>query len=168
MFCPNCGKSDQLPDSYCRNCGKFLDDFSAKSYLLNKILGGSSPKTQVTVNLIINIVTLFASFLLLGFLKGYYDSLYTKTGELTPRIIYLVYIFLGLISAWQFLSLLINSKLKTKLAGRKKGAISIDSSVNENNLSMPSTQRSLPQMEISNINSVNTTQRTTKILDKSR
>jgi hypothetical protein len=168
MFCPNCGKSDQSPDSYCRNCGEFLYDFSAKSYLLNKILGGITPKTQIKVNLIINVVTLFASFLLLGFLKGYYDSLYEKTGELTPRIIYLVYIFLGLISAWQFLSLLINSKLNKKLARRNKASIPNGSSVSENDLSSPSTQRSLPQMDINNINSVNVTQRTTKILDKSR
>lgn len=28
MFCPKCGKAEQLPETYCRQCGVFLPDLS--------------------------------------------------------------------------------------------------------------------------------------------
>lgn len=167
MFCPSCGKSEQSPDSYCRNCGEFLTDVSGKSYLLNKILGGTTPDTQVNVNLTINVVTTLVSSLLLGFLNGFYDAQYNRTGEAAPPIIYLVYIFLGLVSLWQILSFLINMRLKRKLGGRKKGGISVDSNVNENALSSRSTQKSLPQADLDNIVPASVIEETTKILDTS-
>jgi hypothetical protein len=167
MFCPNCGKSEQTPDSYCRNCGQFLTDFSGKSYLINKILGGNKPDTQVNINLIINVVTTLASCLLLGFLNGYYDSLYEKTGQRAPTVIYLVYIFLGLIAAWQTLGFLINSRLKKKLSARKTVEGSADSSVYEKALPSGSTQKSLPPSDFDSIVPASVVEDTTKMLDKS-
>lgn len=167
MFCPSCGKSEQSPDSYCRNCGQFLTDFSGKAYLINKILGGNTPDTQVNVNLIINVVTTLASSLLLGFLNGYYDSLYEKTGQTAPPVIYLVYIFLGLVTAWQFLSFLINMRLKRKLSGRNKGDVSVDSSASQNALPSGSTQKSLPQADFDDIVPASVTEDTTRILSES-
>jgi uncharacterized membrane protein YuzA (DUF378 family) len=166
MFCPSCGKSEQTPESYCRNCGEFLTDFSSKSYLINKLLGGSRPETQVNVNLIINLVTSIISSLLLGFLNGYYDALHARTGEAAPPIIYLVYIFLGLVSVWQFLSFLIGMRLKSKLSGRKKDAPSVNSSASENTLSSGATQKSLPQADFENIVPTSVTEDTTRFLDK--
>jgi hypothetical protein len=167
MFCPNCGKSEQLPDSYCRSCGEFLTDFSGKAYLINKILGGSTPDAQVNVNLTINVVTTITSILLLGFLNGYYDSLYARTGQTAPPVIYLVYIFLGLVSAWQLLSFLINLRLKRKLGGRKKGEVSVDSSANDNALSPQPNKKSLPQADFDDIVPASVTEDATRILDKS-
>ncbi len=43
---------------------------------------------------------------------------YQRTHESTPPIIYPVYVFLGLVSAWQLLSFVIAMKLKSKLGGR--------------------------------------------------
>jgi hypothetical protein len=166
MFCPNCGKSEQAPDSYCRNCGEFLTDFSGKSYLINKILGGNTPDTQINVNLIINVLTTLASSLLLGFLNGYYDALYERTGEAAPPVIYLVYIFLGLVATWQFLSFLINMRLKRKLSGRKKGG-TVDASVDKNGVLSESTQNSLPEANFDNIVPASVVEDTTKMLDKS-
>ena len=131
------------------------------------MLGGHTPRTQITVNLIINIVTLLASSLLLGFLKGYYDSLYVKTGEAAPRIIYWVYLFLGLVIIWQLLSMLINKRLKRKLGGWNKSGISVDSNISENVLLSQTTQRSLQYPDFDNIGSASVNQETTKILDKS-
>jgi hypothetical protein len=168
MFCPNCGRGEQTPDSYCRSCGEFLTDFSGKSYLINKLLGGSSPETQVNINLTINIVTTLASSLLLGFLNGYYDSLYEKTGQTAPPVIYLVYIFLGLVTVWQVFGFLINSRLKKKLSGRKKVDVSADSSASEKAVSSGSTQKSLPQADFDNIVPASVVDDTTKILDESR
>ncbi|HVG34850.1 MAG TPA: hypothetical protein VM911_17400 [Pyrinomonadaceae bacterium] len=167
MFCPHCGKSDQSPESYCRSCGEFLTDFSGKSYLINKFLGGSTPETQVNINLIINAVTAFASSLLLGFLNGYFDAQFERTGQSAPPIIYLVYIFLALVFIWQFLSFVINTRLKKKLGGRKKGGASTEQSADENALSSRSTQKSLPQADFENVVPASVAEDTTRILDES-
>jgi hypothetical protein len=167
MFCPNCGKSEQSPESYCRSCGEFLTNFSGKSYLINKVLGGSTPETQVNVNLIINAVTAFVSSLLLGFLNGYFDAQYERTGQSAPPIIYLVYIFLALVFVWQFVSFAINTRLKRKLSGRKKGGVSVEQSVDENALSSRSTQKSLPQADFENVVPATVVEDTTRILDES-
>lgn len=167
MFCPNCGKSEQSPDSYCRNCGQFLTDFSGKSYLINRILGGNRPDTQVNINLTINVVTTLASCLLLGFLNGYYDSLYEKTGQTAPTVIYLVYIFLGLVAAWQTLGFLVNSRLKKKLSERKKVKAPVDSTINEKAVQSGPTQKSLPQANFDNAVPASVVEETTRTLEKS-
>lgn len=167
MFCPNCGKSEQAPESYCRSCGEFLTDFSGKSYLINKILGGSTPETHVNVNLIINAVTAFVSSLLLGFLNGYFDAQYERTGQSAPPIIYLVYIFLALVFVWQFLSFIINMRLKKKLGGRKKGGPFVEQDVEENVLASRTTQKSLPQADFENAVPASIVEDTTRILDES-
>ena len=143
MFCPHCGKAEQTPDSYCRSCGQFLADYSAKTYLVNKMLGGSSPRTQIKVSLYINFVTLLVSGLLLGFLNGHYDAQFEKTGQRAPRIIHLVYMFLGLVALWQVLGLVINTRLKSKLGGGERGNVPPDSKTGEDALPSPATQRSL-------------------------
>ena len=127
MFCSSCGKGEQTPESYCRSCGEFLADVSGKSYLLNKLLGGSKPETQVTVNLLINLVTAVVSISLLGFLNGYYAALRMRTQESPPTIIYLVYAFLGLVAIWQIFSFLIGLRLRAKFKGRTRDEAVMDS-----------------------------------------
>lgn len=166
MFCPNCGRGEQSPDSYCRSCGEFLTDFSTKTYLINKLLGGNTPDTQVNINLTINVVTILTSSLLLGFLNGYYDSLHEKTGQSAPTVIYLVYVFLGLVMAWQLLSFIINARLKKKLSGRKKQGAAIEPDAGELGVSSGSTQKSLPHGDFENIVPASVVENTTKMLDK--
>jgi len=167
MYCPNCGKSDQSPESYCRSCGEFLTDYSGKSYLINKLLGGSTPETQINVSLTINAVTAFVSSLLLGFLNGYFDAQYERTGQSAPPIIYLVYIFLALVFIWQFLSFVIGTRLKKKLSGRKKVLASVEQSADENVVPTRSTQKPLPQADFENVVPASVAEETTKILDES-
>lgn len=164
MFCPNCGKSDQTPDSYCRSCGEFLTDFSAKAYLIKRLLGGSNPRAQVRVNLVINAVTALVSSLLLGFLNGHYDALRDRTGEAPPRVIYLVYIFLGLVMVWQFLGLVVNMRLKKKLDGRGKGGPPDAPAAGGGDLQSRHTQRSLSPGDPGLNRPESVTQHTTKIL----
>ncbi len=123
MFCPNCGKAEQAPESYCRSCGQFLADVSGKSYLLNKLLGGQTPETQVTVTMVINLVTALISALLLGFLNGFYDAQYARTQESPPPVLYLVYIFLALVTVWQVLSFLIGWRLRSKITSRRAAEV---------------------------------------------
>ena len=120
MYCPKCGTGDQEAEAYCRNCGEFLLDYSGRSMLVNKLLGGSTPSTQIAFNLVLNLITIFTCFLLLGFLNGHYDALRARTGEQPPSVIYLVYAFLIAISAWQFLSIVVGVRLRTKLARKKE------------------------------------------------
>ena len=140
MFCPKCGNSEQTPDTYCRNCGEFLTDFSDKFSLISKVFGVNTLEKQVNVNLAINLATAIVSSLLLIFLNGYFDGRYSRTQEAAPSIIYLVYLFLGLVAVWQFLSFIIGLNLKSKLSGRKSGKISTDLSANENTISSVEAQ----------------------------
>jgi hypothetical protein len=166
MFCPNCGKGEQAPDSYCRSCGEFLTDYSAKSYIINRLLGGSGPRSQAKINLVINMATVLASALLLGFLKGHYDALNDRTGEQPPRVIYFVYAFLLLNTAWQVLGFVINSRLLKKMAAAKKGVAPADPDAGEDAPPARSTQRSLPDARPPADDPESVTQHTTKRLDK--
>ena len=169
MFCPKCGSADQQSESYCRNCGEFVADYSTNSYLAGKILGGSTPSTQVNVNLAINLLTIFACFLLIGFLNGHYDALETRTGEATPTVIYLVYGFLLVISVWQIFSLVVGARLRGKLGRKKSNAVG-ESSQTEKTLESIETRKLPPHQEavpLSMPHSV--TEESTKILNsKSR
>ena len=162
MFCPNCGNPDQQSDTYCRNCGEYLLDPAGNSYLLNKVLGGTTPATQINVNLGISLLTIFACFFLIGFLKGNYDALFTRTGELPPAVIYWVYGFLALISAWQMLSVVVGSRLRNKL-GKKGSKESV-------NLAGPGfhTRETMEQLRSPNMPDgvpISITEEPTKILD---
>jgi len=143
MFCSSCGQGEQTPDSYCRSCGEFLVDPSSKYSLLNRILGISRPENQFNVTLIIDLVTSVVSGLLMVFLMGYFDGRYQRTGVSAPPIVYLVYLFLGLVAAWQLLSFVIGLKLKTKLSDAKRGKL--PATEKTDNIQMPaSSQPALP------------------------
>jgi hypothetical protein len=115
MFCPKCGNADQTENSFCRNCGEFLVDTSSNFNLIYNFLGISTPEKQITVNLIINFFGLLLSVLLLGFLMGYFDAGENKNPSVpTPKIIYFVYTFLLLISAWQLLGVVFAFNLRSK------------------------------------------------------
>jgi hypothetical protein len=144
MFCSSCGQGEQTPDSYCRSCGEFLVDPTSKYSLLNRILGISRPENQFNVTLIIDLVTSVVSGLLMVFLMGYFDGRYQRTGVPAPPIVYLVYLFLGLVAAWQLLSFVIGLKLKTKLSNAKRGKLSATEKT-DGNIQMPaSSQPALP------------------------
>ncbi|HEX7314033.1 MAG TPA: hypothetical protein VF297_08925 [Pyrinomonadaceae bacterium] len=170
MFCPNCGKGEQAPDSYCRSCGEYLTDFTARFALIDKLLGGVSPRAQVNINIALNTLTGLASSLLLGFLNGYYDSLRAKTGEGTPRIIYYVYVFLALVLVWQLFGLIVNRRLKKKLDGEKRKkskTLPAAAPADEHDaVAPPTTPKSLETGKIDPIPPESVTQQTTKRLDK--
>ena len=58
MFCPKCGKSDQTAETYCRQCGVFLPDLSKPAKK------GQTPADHVLANLVLNAMTVVASFTL--------------------------------------------------------------------------------------------------------
>ena len=157
MFCPNCGKGEQTPDSYCRSCGDFLVSTANSTSLLSRILGISNPEKQVKFTLTIDLVTAIISGLLLFFLMGYFDGTYARTGAPTPPIVYLVYIFLGFVSVWQLLSFTVGTAYRKKLTAAKKTALSQDQS---------DARGSLPPADVNNVVANSVTEQTTRDLDK--
>jgi cytochrome c biogenesis protein CcdA len=83
MYCPNCGKADQTPETYCRQCGLFLSDFSTRSKQ------EASPEENLKVNLVLSLLTIIASFTLaillyaiLGFRENTHWLIYATAGLL--------------------------------------------------------------------------------------
>jgi len=58
MFCPSCGKSDQIAESYCRQCGSFLPD------LTKPVKQPIPPEQHVLANIILSSMTIVACFTL--------------------------------------------------------------------------------------------------------
>ena len=166
MFCSNCGKGEQTPDSYCRSCGEFLVDPASKYSLLNRILGISRPEKQLNVTLAIDLVTSAVSGLLVVFLMGYFDGRSRKTGVPAPPIVYFVYLFLGLVSAWQLLSFVIGLKLKTKLSGAKRSGLPPAQTDNAASWLSESAQPVLPPSDDQNVRTPSVIEDTTRNLDR--
>jgi hypothetical protein len=166
MFCSNCGKGEQTPDSYCRSCGEFLLDPASKYSLINRILAISRPEKQFNVTLTIDLVTSIVSGLLLVFLMGYFDGRYQRTGIPAPPIVYLVYLFLGLVSAWQLLSFVIGLKFKSQLSGAKRSGLPTDQRLNTDSSQTRSAETALPAADHQNIVPTTVTEDTTKNLDR--
>ncbi len=58
MFCPKCGKSDQTPESYCRQCGIFLPDLSKPHKTL------AAPETHLRANIVLSSLTIVTTLTL--------------------------------------------------------------------------------------------------------
>ncbi len=58
MFCPKCGKSEQSPETYCRQCGIFLPDLS------KPLKTGQTPQQHLTANIVLSSMTIVVSFTL--------------------------------------------------------------------------------------------------------
>lgn len=144
----------------------FLTDFSGNASLINRLLGANTPEKRVDIGLAFDVLTLILSALLLIFLFGYFDGRYTRTGEATPPIVYLVYLFLGLVAIWQSLSLVVGIMHKGKLSGRKGSAASADSGISENAVLQETAKGYLPPADVVNVAPPSVTEETTKILDK--
>ncbi len=101
MFCPRCGKSDQVPDSYCRQCGFLLPDLQR---LETREI---SPVEHLKANTALSALTIFASltlsfllFAILGFTSATHPLIYATAGVLIA------------IAGWHIQSLIRILKLK--------------------------------------------------------
>jgi len=93
MFCPKCGKADQKPETYCRQCGAFLPDFDKKGK--QKVTPEDHIKANSILTLLTGIVSITLAILLYYFFLG---------KENTPPVIYLTAGFLIAIFGWQIQS----------------------------------------------------------------
>jgi hypothetical protein len=58
MFCPRCGKAEQLPETYCRQCGIFLPDLS------KPVKRELPPEEHLKANTVLSSLTIIVSFTL--------------------------------------------------------------------------------------------------------
>jgi len=101
MFCPRCGKAEQVPESYCRNCGFYLPD-------LSKLGKGEIPAEEhLKANTVLSILTIsvsftlsFLLFLVLGFKGNTHPLIYATAGLLIG------------IAGWHIQTLIRTQKLK--------------------------------------------------------
>jgi hypothetical protein len=83
MFCPRCGKAEQLAETYCRQCGLYLLDFSKPRKR------ESPPEEHLKANTVLSVMTIVASFtlsfllfLILGFRSFTHPLIYATAGIL--------------------------------------------------------------------------------------
>lgn len=113
MFCPKCGKDEQMPESYCRACGEWLPDLAKRG---RKSFGGDSPEESLNISLFLSAITSIAALLLAVWL---YAAYFGKPG--VPGIIYVTAAFLLAIAGWQASNFYVGIKLSKNLARRRKG-----------------------------------------------
>ena len=152
MFCPNCGKADQKVDSYCRQCGEFLPDLSAKKRLA---LGGNTPEEHINVNLALNIATAVVSFVLAAAL---YVTYFRKPDA--RALIYVVAAFLLAIGAWQITMFSVNLKLKKHFKKRKDTGPQPE----ETKFQSADTKELLPEADFKNVVPESVVEQTTRKL----
>ncbi len=90
MFCPKCGKADQSPETYCRQCGNYLHDYDKP--VKKKVQPEEHLKANLFLNLLTAITSLTLAILLYSIFLGKQD---------TPLIIYVTAGFLTAMTAWQ-------------------------------------------------------------------
>ena len=83
MFCQRCGKAEQIPETYCRQCGLYLLDFSKPRKR------ESPPEEHLKTNIVLSVMTIVASFtlsfllfLILGFRSFTHPLIYVTAGIL--------------------------------------------------------------------------------------
>ena len=83
MFCPKCGNADQVPETYCRQCGVFLPDLS------KPVKREQPPEQHLKVNTVLSLMTVIVSFTLaillyifFGFRSDTHPMIYVTAGLL--------------------------------------------------------------------------------------
>jgi hypothetical protein len=155
MYCPNCGKSDQKENTYCRQCGEFLPDFEAKQKL------PKTPAEQFQLSLVFNCLSALAAFsmaiVLYIFHFGNPDTHFT---------IYMAASLFTVIGAWQTVSFFNNLKLKRRFVRKEKETG--EDLFEEKIIKYTETKELLPEADFENIIPTSVTESTTRKLKNKR
>ena len=100
MYCPRCGKAEQLPETYCRQCGLFLPDLSKP--VKHEIPPEEHLKANTVLNLLTIIVSFTLSFLLFAIVPNKHPLIYVTAGLLIA------------IGGWHIQTLIRTQKLKSQ------------------------------------------------------
>ena len=98
MYCPRCGRAEQVPETFCRQCGLFLRDLS------KPVRREIPPEEHLKANTVLNALTIVVSFALS-------ILLFAIVPDKHP-LIYLTCGILIAIGAWHIQTLIRTQKLK--------------------------------------------------------
>ena len=156
MFCPKCGKADQLPETYCRQCGLHLLDF------FKPLKRESPPEEHLKANTVLSVMTIVASFtlsfllfLVLGFKSFTHPLIYVTAGILLA------------IGGWHIQTLIRTLMLK-KQWKRRAPLSEIQAAPPETQMAFKSTPTAklLGQAELADATPASVTEHTTRHLAK--
>lgn len=106
MYCPSCGKSEQIPKSYCRNCGEWLTDSGGKN---QSGFDGQTPQDNIRTTLFLNVFSAIAGF---ASAIALYATFFGR--ENSPMIVYAVAAFCLSIGVWQVSNIYAGLKLRRR------------------------------------------------------
>ncbi|MBK6751414.1 MAG: hypothetical protein KA956_13390 [Pyrinomonadaceae bacterium] len=117
MFCPKCGRPDQSPETFCRQCGTFLPD------LLKPAKKENTPEEHIKVNTVLSLMTVITCFTLA-------ILLYSVLGfrQQTPILVYVTTGLLIAMGAWHIQSFIRIRKLKKQWSLRSPNQTSDENS----------------------------------------
>lgn len=101
MYCPRCGKAEQMPETFCRQCGVFLPDLSK---LVKREL---PPEDHLKANAVLSAMTIVVSLTLSILLFAILGS----RSDTHPLIYVTAGLLLG-ICAWHIQTFIRTQKLK--------------------------------------------------------
>ena len=151
MYCPKCGKPDQTPDAFCRQCGNYLPDFDQ---LKKKEI---SPEEHLKANSFLNLLTAVVSLALAVTLY----VIFLGRAD-THWIIYLTAGFLTAICAWQVQTFWRTQLLKKHFRRQKELRKEVPAPAAPT-LSTPTTEL-LPEADLRDFVPASVTERTTRDL----
>ncbi|MFT3745218.1 MAG: hypothetical protein QM785_13105 [Pyrinomonadaceae bacterium] len=150
MFCPKCGKAEQVPETFCRQCGVFLPD------LTKPIKRSLTPADHVKANLILNAMTVVTCFVLAAML---YTMVAFRAD--THWVIYLTAGLLIAMGCWHTQTLWRSILLRRHFNKQQRD---LETSVETLSLSA-ATENLLDQAEFENFVPASVTDRTTRQLE---
>lgn len=151
MYCPRCGKAEQAPETFCRQCGLFLPDLSKP--LKRELPPEDHLKANAVLNSLTIIVSFTLSFLLFALRPSSHPLIYATAGILIA------------IGAWHIQTLIRTQKLKKQW---KRRTPLTDKSETERAFKSASTAKLLGQATFTDAVPTSVTENTTTHLVKPR
>jgi hypothetical protein len=154
MYCPRCGKAEQLPETYCRQCGLFLPDLS------KPVKRELPPEDHLKANAVLSAMTIVTSFTLSILLWAFFGA----RSNTHPLIFVTAGLLIGM-GAWHIQSLIRTQKLK-KQWKRRTPLSEIQAALNETRQAgqAPDTGKLLDQADFSETLPASVTEHTTRHL----
>ena len=151
MYCPRCGRAEQVPETFCRQCGLFLPNLS------KQVKREIPPEEHLKANTVLNALTIVVSFtlsiLLLAIVPYKHPLIYVTAGLLIA------------IGAWHIQTFIRTQKLKEQWK-RRAPLSEIEAGVPETERAFKSasTARLLDQADFGNTVPASVTEHTTRHL----
>jgi flagellar biosynthesis component FlhA len=151
MYCPRCGKSEQVAETYCRQCGLFLPDLSKP--VKREIPAEEHLKANTVLNAMTIVTSLTLSFLLFAIQPGRHPLIFVTAGLLIA------------IAAWHIQTLIRTQKLKKQWKRRTPVAESVSAwDESQSAFKSTATGKLLDEADFSNTVPASVTETTTRHL----